>query len=154
LTKGEIKYAWAFVATQTEIAVAITAIKRVHERAKADGHVLKTSDESKEGIMKVGNPIVASNYSRVQVMDAFANYFKHRDEWVSSWAKLKKESMKTAAVITAAGAQQGSSGNLRTALETLKIDYKNLAELVKEVVVWEKATFRTYKQELASLKLL
>jgi hypothetical protein len=76
------------------------------------------------------------------------------DEWVSSWAKLTKNSKRTAAVIMAAGARQGSSGNLRTALETLKIDYKNLTELVKEVVAWGKAIVKTYKQELAALKLL
>jgi hypothetical protein len=42
------------------------------------------------------------------------------DEWVSSWAKLTKNSKRTAAVIMAAGARQGSSGNLRTALENVE----------------------------------
>jgi hypothetical protein len=88
------------------------------------------------------------------VINAFANYFKHRDERASSWAKLTGNSKKTADVITAAGAKQGSSGNLRQALETLGIDYKDPTKLLTEVIAWEQAIASIYKRELGSLKLL
>jgi hypothetical protein len=40
-----------FVATQTEIAAAVTAIQRIHARASRDGYALRSSDGSKSGIM-------------------------------------------------------------------------------------------------------
>jgi hypothetical protein len=42
---------------------------------------LKSSDGTERGIMNLGSPIGDGGYSKIQVINAFANYFKHRDEW-------------------------------------------------------------------------
>ena len=147
----------AFVAAQTEITRVKTHIQRIHSCAKRDGHILKSSNGTKSGILKLGSP-PGVEYSKVQLIDAFANYFKHRDDnqWRLPWTEIdpKAQAKQTAVLITAAGAQEGSSGNLRSGLESLGIDYEDLIGLHKEVTAWAKAVAETYEGELKALKLL
>jgi hypothetical protein len=144
----------AFVVSQAEITALIAPIKRIHKRAEADGHILRSSDGTKLNIMTLGSPIVAADYSKIQVIDAFANYLKHRDEWVRPWAKADGNAKRTVEIIRCAGAEEGSSGNLRSGLKALGIQSRDLRKLLTEVTVCEKAVANAYENELVSLKLL
>jgi hypothetical protein len=81
--------------------------------------------------MAFGSSSVAnSKFSEVQVIDAFANYFKHKAEWAGDWDKLKTLQLKTAQIIQAVGASQESTGNLRTGSKVLGNEtYTNISTL-------------------------
>jgi hypothetical protein len=61
-----------------------------------------------------------NNYSKVEVIWALANYFKHRDEWrPDTWVNPTGQSKWTVPVIKAVGLISGSTGNLRKGAEAL-----------------------------------
>jgi len=149
----------AFVACQADITAVISHVKRMHKRALADGHRLDSSDGSKAGIMALGNQqlVATSTYSYVQVIDAAANYFKHRDEWRGSWTQFDPASRqgKTVAIITAVGAKQGSTGNMRTGVNALGIsNYRNLTILYDHIASWANNVATAYESELRRFNLI
>jgi hypothetical protein len=145
----------AFVLAQTEIEATVKMAQRLHERATTDGRVLASTKSERWEILKVDSPPVVTNYTRVEVINAFANYFKHRDGWDWPWSRLKKKQEKeTAIVIIAAGADENSNTNLRTALHALGIKPTDLKALLNEMFSWKKAIRDRYRAELHSLSLL
>lgn len=145
----------AFVVTQTQITAIVSSVMRLHKQATADGRDLDSSDGTRDGIMRLGSPMAdTSNFSRVQVIDAAANYFKHRDEWTNPWSRLNKQQDKTAKVILAIGGRENSTGNLRRALNALAIDRDLLESLHAEVDGWAEAALSIYRRELRSRGLL
>jgi hypothetical protein len=145
----------AFVVAQTEIEATVKMVERLHERATTDGHILTSTKIERWEILKVDSPLLVTNYTRVEVINAFANYFKHRDAWHWRWSRLKKKQEKeTAAVIIAAGANEQSSRNLRTALHALGIKATDLKALLNEMFSWKKAIRELYRAQLHSLSLL
>jgi hypothetical protein len=80
-----------------------------------------------------------SKMTLVEILDAFANYFKHRDEWGARWRKLPGVARRTAYTIRKVGARPGSSGNLRLGAEVLgNPSYKDVKALAKIVRDWGK----------------
>lgn len=152
----------AFVACQANITAVTSHVIRMHMRVISDGHILHSLDDSKAGIMSLGNQIVAtSKYSHIQVINAFANYFKHRDEWRGSWQKnltdpKKKEIEKeTLAIIIAVGATQQSTGNMRTGVKALGIyNYKTLTVLYNHIALWADNVATAYESELRRFNLI
>jgi hypothetical protein len=144
----------ALVVAQTEIESAVKMVKRLHQRATSDGHTLVSSKSARHEILKIDSPMVTTtNYTRVEVINAFANYFKHRDGWEQSWNHLTGKEKFTVDVIVAAGAKESSSGNLRTALDTLGIQSDELEQLYKEMSSWKENITNRYRSELTSLGL-
>ncbi|MCG2722496.1 MAG: hypothetical protein L6290_10860 [Thermodesulfovibrionales bacterium] len=148
----------AFVACQADISAVISHVNRMHKRGLSDGHRLASSDSSKTGILALDNQLVAtSTYSYVQVIDAVANYFKHRDEWRGSWIQFSPKSRegKTVAIITVVGAKQGSTGNMRTGVTALGIsNYRNLTSLYEHIASWADNVATAYESELRSFNLI
>ena len=72
----------AFVICQTNITSVVSRIKDLHSFfRKREGRPLGALGCSKEAILKQGSDgLPGSAYSIVETIDAFANYFKHRDE--------------------------------------------------------------------------
>jgi hypothetical protein len=144
----------AFVAGQAEITGVISPVMRLHKRAATDGHILTSTDGTKSGIMRLGTPVRPSlPYSHVEVINAFANYFKHHDEWHVRWAALTGLAKQTADTIMALGATEGSTGNLRKGIEVLGIakKYADLVNVSGMVSDWANAVFTTYESELRRL---
>lgn len=77
-----------FVLCQTVITEFVSRIIQLHKDCSSLGYILSTSIIDKEKIIKSGNKAISgnTNITQVQVIDAFANYFKHRDEdlWKST----------------------------------------------------------------------
>lgn len=148
----------AFVACQADITAVISHVNRMHKRALSDGHRLASSDSSKAGMLALDNQLVAtSTYSYVQVIDAAANYFKHRDEWRGSWTQFDPASRqgKTVAIITVVGAKQGSTGNMRTGVTALGIsNYRNLTILYEHIASWADNVATAYESELRNFNLI
>nr|EES53894.1 MAG: hypothetical protein UBAL3_44810032 [Leptospirillum ferrodiazotrophum] len=80
--------------------------KTIHNREpKEDFLKISISSEScKEALMAKENPLLGK-CSKIATINAFANYYKHRDEWPNDWdKKLPGKSLRTAEVILDAGA--------------------------------------------------
>jgi hypothetical protein len=144
----------AFVVAQTEVEATVKMVEQLHKRATTDGRALKSTKIDRWKILKVDSPLVVTNYTRVEVINAFANYFKHRDAWDWPWSRLTGRAKATATVIIAAGADENSNRNLRTALHALGIKATDLKALLNEMFSWKKAIRERYRAELHSLSLL
>ena len=151
----------AFVVCQTHITRVVADIRTLHRLASngAEGRPaveLATTTAHKREVILFGSPrIDGTNITEVQAMDALANYFKHRDEWVRDWANLTGQSGRTVAVIQPIGLEQGASGNLRTGAETLgNVDYVSMTSFVNKLSDWHKHLIDTYKTELQNAGVL
>lgn len=147
----------AFVTAQTEITATASRVKRLHNKFKRDrpDFTLSTTTSAKANIFHTSSPIVRSPYSAVEILNGFANYFKHRDEWDAQWRNATPPQQDTIAVIMAAGAEPGSTGNLRTAAHVLGADGINgLIEFSEIIANWRKSLAAGYEAELRSLDLL
>jgi hypothetical protein len=146
----------AFVASQADLTATISHVKRLHARANTDGHVLTSSDGRKAGILRLGNALQPGlPYSDVEVINAFANYFKHHDEWNAPWTTLTGQSKETADTIMAFGATEGSTGNLRQATRALGVtDSRDLVSLSGLIERWRQTIVQRYESELQRIGLL
>jgi len=146
----------AFVSCQTITNAVSAKIKSIHKRANSEGQTLSTTDGKKHSILKFGSDrLLSSNYSQIQAINAFANYFKHCDEWTKSWTNQTDQNKLTIEIIVAAGASQGSSGNLRTGIKALEIfNYEKLTVLSNIVEKWTNALLEAYETELRSASLI
>lgn len=99
----------AYVTCQPQIAAIAHAVLRL------PGHGLSAR------LLRASGPRFDSNYSKIEVLWELANYFKHRDKWSrETWTKPpNKRTEHTVKVITVAGLECGSTGNLRTGAEAL-----------------------------------
>lgn len=119
----------AFVVCQTYITGVVSRVVALHRHHDNQNqtHPLQTTSGSKRqstaaspSILRFGSrKIGRSGRTVVEIIDAFANYFKHHEEWVGNWTKLSGPSAKTAQTILSVGAKRGSTGNLRTGAERL-----------------------------------
>lgn len=97
----------AFLICQTHITEVVSRVvwlRRLFER-EHPGDELTTTSGSKGDILAFDGISVGS-YSAVTVLDAFANYFKHREEWTGDWQKLPPQSRGTATIIESVGASR------------------------------------------------
>jgi hypothetical protein len=148
----------AFVAAQAEINALVGYTHRLHELVIEKGYKLQTTADSRRCILDFGdqnsNPTIGNSvFSRVRVIDAFANYFKHHDEW-HSWSSANGLAQKTIEIISTVGALEHRTGNLRAGVTALGIENEQLTALSEMVALWGSSLIAAYEQELTVLKLL
>jgi hypothetical protein len=142
----------AFVAAQTEITATIARVKHLHERFQRDfpRSNLTTTTGVNSNILQAANPVIKTPYTAVEILNAFANFFKHGDEWDPEWRHGTPQQLRTIAILRAASAVPLSTGNLRTGATALGIDWslsvRGLIDIVKN---WRKNLRRQYEAELA-----
>lgn len=129
----------AFVIAQTHITQVASRALRLLESAKDAGSPLQGVPTTRDGLLRTCS-LIAKNteFTEIQVINAFANYFKHNEEWVGSWEGMKnKQAQSTAKVMTSAGATQGSTGTFRTGSEALgNGTYDNVGIFVGIIREW------------------
>jgi hypothetical protein len=83
-------------------------------------------------------PRFDAQWSKIELLWALANYFKHRDEWSSlSWTNPQGLERHTVPVILAAGLKPGSTGNLRAGVAALgNQDYENVSVFQTVIREW------------------
>lgn len=83
-------------------------------------------------------PRFDADFSKVEVLWALGNYFKHGDEWkLSEWVTPTGPRAITIPVLKAAGLQASSTGNLRTGAEALgNRAYADMAVFQRIVDEW------------------
>ena len=98
----------AFVVCQAQVNAVLEAALKVPQQTR-----------KKHEIRKLG-PSFDTSYSKVEILWALANYFKHRDEWGTKWSNAGSREKLTVDAIKAAGLSADSpGGNLRTGAEAL-----------------------------------
>ena len=146
----------AFVVCQASITAVVSEVKKLHARYQRNANKdLATTDGKKESIMRLGNPIKRKiGYSKIEIMNAFANYFKHQTEW-SSWTRASGIAKGTIAVISAAGAKDGMSRNMLQGAKAVgNSSGHDLTIFVKLLDDWRSAVSRKYETELKKRHLI
>jgi hypothetical protein len=144
----------AFVVCQAYITNVVTRLQRLHAQTRrrhtAD---LTTTTGSKESILRHGfRPTMRRPYSRIEVLNAYANYYKHRDEWDADWEN--RRARHTAAIISTAGASPSSTGNLRQGARYLgNRKFKDVAAFMRIFSQWRKKLVQDYEAEIRRLEL-
>lgn len=116
----------AFVVCQAQANAVLQAALNIPEQTIKDSEIRKLG------------PRFDKDYSKVEVLWALANYFKHRDEWGRSmWSNPGNREKLTVDAIKAAGLSVGSSGNLRTGAEALgNVSYTDVGVFYGVVRDW------------------
>lgn len=145
-----------FVLCQTYITYVVSHVRKLHDSCQRKGIKLSTTDGSKWAIMRLeSNLVTGTPYSEIQVIDAFANYFKHHEEWNGLWATIQGLPKFTIDVLQAVGAGQFSSGNFRNAAERLgNRTYDNFGVFTEIIRKWGLAVHARYDGELQSIGIL
>jgi hypothetical protein len=127
----------AYVACQTRIAAIAQSALRCRTRIVADGLVFAAFGDRDYEVRCLG-PRFDAQWSKIELLWALANYFKHRDEWSSnSWINLQGPERRTVSVILSAGLEPGSNGNLRTGAKALgSVDYADISVLQTVIREW------------------
>jgi hypothetical protein len=114
----------AYVVCQAKITAVV---ERAAELLAAKPHEIRAM-----------GPRFDANFSKVEVVWALGNYFKHRDEWEpSDWVTSTGLRAVTIRVLKAAGLQASSSGNLRDGAKALgNSEFSDMAVFQAVVDEW------------------
>lgn len=140
----------AFVICQTFASAVVSRVRRIQIFYRREtGNNLHSLGADKYAIWTYGSPrIGGSPYTGIQLINAFANYFKHREEW-GSWSHPSKRDQ---IVIHAVGARDGCTGNLRIGATVLGNEsFDNLHALTAILCDWKSAVHQAYERELRVL---
>ena len=146
----------AFVACQTYITRIVSRIISLHEyhNNQKKQKKLITTGNKKIDILSFGDKLKNIKYTNVQLIESFANYYKHRDQW-RNWDRPTKENAQTLQIIMSVGLESGSSDNLRKAAEILgNSEYKNTEIFYDTIYNWCKNIYNKYYSELKKLNLV
>lgn len=143
-----------FVVCQVAIKSVVTAahrLDRYHQRTLGSQLVTATRQRA----MRHALPACAGPYTAIEILNEGANYYKHHDEWSWDWEKLTGRQAETARVIMAAGAERGSTGNLRRLAKTLgNPEYDRMAHYCEFISTWSGGLLSSYRNELQALGVL
>ena len=137
----------AFVLCQAYITDVVSTAISLHKIANSKNILLETTTNQKQDILRFGHE--GDSFSPAEVIDGFANYFKHRDEWGFNWQKLpRKDQKKTVKIIQSAGAESGCTGNLRQGSNALgNPDFVETGIFLDKLEQWHLALIDAYRTE-------
>jgi hypothetical protein len=153
----------AFVVSQTAIAQTVAAVKKLSKHCTKAHNVQLSSPQEKSKLLALDTQTVpGTTFKKIELVDAFANYFKHGDEWKGSWVNAQrfekengKQSAGTLAKIQALGAEQFSNGNCRRAAQLLGApSLSDLDYFARIILDWRQEVRAVYEAELHSKGLL
>jgi hypothetical protein len=142
----------AFVVCQAHVNAIVTRIKGIHRAFRThQGRLLKLSD-NRDAVLCCGTtPSESGAYPAPQIVDAFANFFKHGDEWPHHWGQLNDQQKRAGAVLLAVGATAGSTGNLRAGAAALgNANFQDVQRFATHLENWRAALVAVYEDELRS----
>jgi hypothetical protein len=147
----------AFVICQRYLTQGISEAMRLHEFVLRETQAgLTCCPNRKVEFMKAASKqLAAGGVTEVETINAFANYFKHRDEWRGAWSSFKDQSAYTAAVLIAAGAKESSTGNFRAGSRALgNSDFWKIQIFVNQLAAWRYDLAELHRAELVSRGLV
>jgi hypothetical protein len=123
----------AFVLGQATITHAIALVKRLHQDASAPSWIPFKKDD----IMSVASPIhVESGLSKIAIVDAVADYYKHRYEWTDQDWTGPEIGNKTIRKAISLGLWPKGYHNMEYALRQLDVFLGDVSPLADLVVKW------------------
>jgi len=136
-----------YVLCQTPITGVTQAALRARDQALNCGLAFPAFGAKPHEVRALGDRF-DSNYSKIEVLWALANYYKHRDEWErATWDDPTGLAEFTVPVIKAAGLQPSSTGNLRTGAESLgNPDYSNMTVFEDIIRRWASEVRKSTRQ--------
>ena len=135
-----------FVLGQAAITQAVSLVKRMHEVAGEPAWI----PSDKESIMALESPIHAgTGLQKILIINAVANYFKHRHEWWDDWTG-PKHSLKTIQIVSKLGLGPKGYHNLEHALRELEVYLPDMAPLAQLVVTWREQLAAHLRNELGA----
>ena len=112
-------------------------------------------------LLQRGSPMIkkGSPYTVTTVIEALANYFKHRDEWPNRWNGLQPIQRRTANVLQSVGLLGNVKGDLVITSSFRDVfrqivdhdDYENIDQLAAILDRWRDALKAEYQEEFKSL---
>ncbi|NQU20114.1 MAG: hypothetical protein HQ567_02445 [Candidatus Nealsonbacteria bacterium] len=141
----------AFVAAQSYITRIVSRLIWLHKRLERDGHCLTTTNGRKDGLISsCSDSVPGTEYTQIQVINAFANYSKHHDEWKPKWDdETGQLPRRTISVVQAVAASENSSDNCRKGLTALGIHSAfDVYTMAKILAKWHANLTDAYKNEL------
>jgi hypothetical protein len=143
-----------FVMCQVAIKSVVAAVLRLNRyHLRTSGADLVTA--TRRTAMRHALPACVGPYTALEILNAGADYYKHRDEWGLDWEKLPRLQAETAKVIMAAGAERGSTGNLRRLAKTLgNAEYDRMTRHCELISAWSSGLASSYRDELQALGVL
>lgn len=140
----------------TGICERATALAKAAREKAPDFPV---SSNKKEFLSVEAETFAGTAFTKPQMINAAANYWKHRDEWNQSWAKYKaegKQTGKTIEKIEAAGAEESRLHNLREIAKSLGMesDDDSWTFIVAPIQAWYSKLYALFNQELQRHSLL
>jgi len=109
----------AYVVCQTQITAIAQAALDCRARIIEDSLTFTAFGDRDYEVRRMG-PRFDAQWSKIELLWALANYFKHRDEWSpNSWTNPQGLEQHTVPVILAAGLKSSSTGNLRSGAAAL-----------------------------------
>lgn len=151
----------AFVICQTAISEVVSTVHLLHRNCQhREKRSLNTTNGKRPGIMRLDSGGRIGGYTRIEVMDAAANFYKHGSDWPSEWEDIDettrqgKQQKANADILMAAGATGSFASPLRRVAETLgsgvNYDVLVFAEMIDE---WRACVRGRYVAELTALRL-
>ena len=96
-----------------------------------------------------------SEQTQVKLIDALANFYKHKDEWpAGAWNSLDGQSGQTAKILQAVGIEQYSTGQFRTGLSILCSESAVPTDMAPILKNWSKTLILAYEQELRTQNMI
>jgi hypothetical protein len=132
-----------FVLYQTYLTSVVSIVIGLAE----DGYAGAPS--KKVDILRLESPPItaAAGYTRMEVVNAVANYFKHRDEWPADWSAAAGQTKNTIDVISAIGLSSNEHFNLAKAAKALGDDaFDGTCPLVREMRSWLDAVLKKIEE--------
>ena len=112
-------------------------------------------------LLQRGSPMInkGSPYTVTTLIEALANYFKHRDEWSNRWNDLKPSQRRTAKVLKSVGLLDNIEGNLVVIGSFRDVftqivdhdDYENVGQLAVILEGWRDSLKAGYQEEFKLL---
>ena len=109
---------------------------------------IKLISTKKSDIMRYGNDLIPeTNITKIEAINALANYFKHHSEWKVDWSHPTKRSKETMKMLRELGATPCSTGNLRRGIEKIGIEeYDQIVSIIEILNKWRCKIYTEFKR--------
>jgi hypothetical protein len=140
----------AFVLGQAAITQSVSLVKKIHENAGKPPWIPCEKIE----IMKAAAPIEAvTGLSKIVIINAAANYHKHRYEWADDWSG-PPNSKTTIEIVLKLGLSRKGDNNLERALRALEISPADMTPLSGIIGEWRENLTKQIEASLVNHHLL
>jgi hypothetical protein len=149
----------AFVIVQTATTHIVSTAYRIANHAKKDKQPLSAQLTSKHNLLKITNK-PQTPYTKMEILDAAANMFKHKDEWGDWNARLNGKATvgekQTLNILIAAGCKQESFGNFKKIYSKVigTGPYDRIHELIDIYIEWKDQVSNELMFELTAKGLM